>query len=74
MSLLDWYNQELSKINQRQASDREVARLVGMTIEQFDADTTAPDEREECTECPWFSPEPGHYKGARCHAPSGCVE
>jgi len=27
----------------RRASDREMARLNGMTIEEFDADTTAPD-------------------------------
>ena len=27
----------------KRASDEEVARLVGMTIAEFDADTTAPD-------------------------------
>ena len=29
------------------ASDEEVARLAGMTIAEFDADTTAPDQGEE---------------------------
>ena len=29
------------------ASDEEVARLVGMTIAEFDADTTAPDPGAE---------------------------
>ena len=31
------------RADRRRASDAEVARLSGVTIEQFDADTTAPD-------------------------------
>jgi len=31
---------------QERASDRAIAALSGMTIEEFDADTTAPDPRE----------------------------
>ena len=36
-----------ARIARDQASDREVARLAGMTIEEFDADTTAPDPADE---------------------------
>ena len=32
-----------ARCDRKRASDEEVARLGGMTIEQFDADTTAPD-------------------------------
>ena len=32
-----------AKIEQGKASDREVARLAGMTVAEFDADTTARD-------------------------------
>jgi len=45
----------------RRASDREMARLAGMTIEEFDADTTAPDplgeQRDdyECLHCDYGS-------------------
>ena len=31
----------------KRASDEEVARLAGMTIAEFDADTTAPDPEQE---------------------------
>ena len=33
-----------ARIARDQASDREVARLTGQTIEEYDADTTAPDQ------------------------------
>ena len=70
MNLIDKLNK---RIEQGQASDRAVAQAAGVTLREFDADTTAPDERPECTDCCWFSPEPGHFTGARCWAPNGCI-
>jgi hypothetical protein len=40
MNIIDTLN---AKIDLNRASDDEVARIVGMTVEEFDADTTAPD-------------------------------
>ena len=37
------YQDELDKIARRQASERELARIVGMSIDELDADLTAPD-------------------------------
>ena len=34
------------RLARRQASDRELVRITGQAIEEFDADTTAPDPRD----------------------------
>lgn len=41
--MTEWYDQLLEKTERNKASDAEVARLSGMTLEEFDADVTAPD-------------------------------
>jgi len=42
-----------ARIARNQASDREVARLSGMTIEEYDADVTAPDPRGDTMTMQW---------------------
>jgi len=37
---------ERHQLDKRRSSDRELMRLTGQTIEEFDADTTAPDPRD----------------------------
>ena len=37
---------ERHQLDKRRSSDRELARLTEQTIEEFDADTTAPDPRD----------------------------
>lgn len=44
MEIIDRLNRQ---IEHQQASDREVARLTGLTIDEYDADTMAPDPEEE---------------------------
>ena len=45
--LMDQINRRAAE---RRASDRAIAEAAGMSIEEFDADTTAPDPREDAEE------------------------
>jgi hypothetical protein len=49
-TLQERYAQTLARIEADRQSDAEVARLTGQTIEEFDADTTAPDRPAHGTE------------------------
>ena len=41
---MDWYTKLLERIEKNKASEREVVRICGMTVEEMDKDTTKKDE------------------------------
>jgi hypothetical protein len=49
---------------------RERREEIAAGLVDIGVDTTALDERTECTECPWFSAAPGHFTGTRCYTPN----
>ncbi len=49
MKLADWYDKELTRIEQHKAEEREIAALSRISIDEYDADVTAQDP---CIETP----------------------